>query len=178
MSSIDCVVQDARTGKSIGRGTERGGLYYVDKATQKGHTLLAHGSLDHQLWMWYRRLRHPSLGYLKHLFPSLNNCNVTLNCEAYVQAKSHKHTYSPSLTNSIKSFSLIHLDVWGPAPVSNTHGLSYFVLFVDDCTRMSWVYFLKHKSEVFDVFVKFYNMLITQFQTQPQILRLDNERNT
>ena len=38
---------------------------------------------------------------------------------------------------------------------------------------MSWVYFLKHKSKVFDVFVKFYNMLITQFQTQPQMLRLD-----
>ena len=65
MSSTDCVVQDARTGKIIGRNTKRGGLYYVDEATQKGHTLLAHGSSDHQLWMSCRRLGHPSLGYLK-----------------------------------------------------------------------------------------------------------------
>ena len=34
MSSIDCIVQDARTGKIIGRGTERGGLYFVDELTR------------------------------------------------------------------------------------------------------------------------------------------------
>ena len=110
----------------------------MDEATQKGHTLLAHDS-DHQLWMWHRRLGHPSLGYLKRLFPSFNNCNVSLNCEACALAKSHKHSYFPSLTHCIKPFALIHSDVWGPAPESNIHGLSYFVLFVDDCTRMSWV---------------------------------------
>ena len=30
---------------------------------------------------------------------------------------------------------------------------------MDDCTHMSGIYFLKHKSEVFDVFFKFYNMI-------------------
>ena len=45
---------------------------------------------------------------------------------------------------------------------------------MDDCTRMSWIYFLKHKSEVCNVFVKFYNMIMTQFQTNPQILSSDN----
>ena len=94
------------------------------------------------------RLDHPSLGYLKRLFPSLNNCNAPLDCEACVLEKSHRHTYFPSLTHSIKLFALIHYDVWGPAPESNTQGLSYFVWFVDDCIRMSWVYFMKHKSEV------------------------------
>ena len=47
-------------------------------------------------------------------------------------------------------------------------------MFMDDCTQMSWVYFLKHKFEVFDVFIKFYHMILTQFQTQPQILLSDN----
>ena len=135
----------------------------MDEVVQKGHTSLAHGSPDHQLWMWHRRVGHPSLGYLKRLFPSLNNCNTSLNCESCVLAKSHEHSYAPSLTHSIKPFVLIHSDVWGPAPGCDTHGFSYYVLFVDDCTRMSWVYFLKHKSEVFDVFVKFYHMILTQF---------------
>ena len=39
---------------------------------------------------------------------------------------------------------------------------------------MSWVYFLKHKSEVFDVFVKFCNMILAQFYTHIQILCYDN----
>ena len=46
---------------------------------------------------------------------------------------------------------------------------------MDDCTRMSWVYFLKHKSEFYFVFVTFYNIFRTQFHVVPQILRSDNE---
>ena len=90
------VLHDARTGKIIGRGTERGGLYYVDEVTQKGHTFLAQGSPDHQLWMWHRLLGHPSLGYLKQLFPSLNNCNASLDCEACVLAESYARLFSES----------------------------------------------------------------------------------
>ena len=100
-----------------------------------------------------------------------------MNCESCVLAKSHKHSYTPSLTHSIKPFVLIHSDVWGPASTCDTHGFSYYIMFVDDCTRISWVYFMKHKSEVFDVFVKFYHMILTQFQTQPQILWSDNGVN-
>uniref|UniRef100_A0A803LEC6 Integrase catalytic domain-containing protein n=1 Tax=Chenopodium quinoa TaxID=63459 RepID=A0A803LEC6_CHEQI len=173
MTSSECIVQDAQTGRIIGHDTERGGLYYVDGTTQNGTALLAHGSPEHQLWMWHRRLGHPSLGYLKRLFPSLKNIVVDLDCEACVLAKSHKLSYYPSLTDS-KPFALIHSDVWGPAPEFSFHDYSYFVLFVDDFTRMSWVYFLKQKSEVFDVFVKFYHMICTQLSAQPKILRSDN----
>ena len=124
--------------------------------------------------MWYRHLGHPSLGYLKRLIPSLNNCNENLQCKACALSKSQKNFFLPSMTHSSKPFVLIHSDVWGPAPGFNNHSFSYFVSFVDDYTRMSWVYFLKHKSEVYDVFVKFYNMIMTQLQAQPKILRSDN----
>ena len=109
----------------------------MDEAIQKGHTLLAHGFSDHQLWTWHRRLGHPSVGYLKRPFPSLNNCNVALDCEACVLAKSHKQSYSPSHSHSSEPFVLIHSDVWGPAPEFSKQSYSYFVLFIDDCTRMS-----------------------------------------
>ena len=78
------------------------------------------------------------------------------------------------MTHSIKPFILIYCNAWGPAPEFNIYDFSYFVCLMDDCTHMSWVY-LKHKSEVFDIFVKFYNMFITQFYTQPQILGSDNK---
>ena len=118
--------------------------------------------------------RSSFLGNLERLFPSLSNCNTSLNCESCVLAKSYKHSYAPSLTHSIKPFVLIHSDVWGPVPECDTNGFSYYVLIVVVCTRMSKVYFLKHKSEVFDVFVKFYHMILTQFQNEPQILWSDN----
>nr|GMC48981.1 Retrovirus-related Pol polyprotein from transposon TNT 1-94 [Ipomoea batatas] len=39
----------------------------------------------------------------------------------------------------------------------------YFILFIDDFTRMCWVYFLKQKSEVADVFWKFKSWIEHQF---------------
>nr|GEX53022.1 putative ribonuclease H-like domain-containing protein [Tanacetum cinerariifolium] len=52
---------DIRTGKIIGRGTERQGLYYVDEVvTQQGTVMLAHGSTDREAWLWHRQLGHPS----------------------------------------------------------------------------------------------------------------------
>ena len=174
LTSKNCIVQDAQTETIIGRGTERGGLYYVDEVIQNSGAMLAHGSPTHQLRTWHRRLGHPSLGYLKRLFPSLNNCTTSLDCETCVLAKSHKHSYSPNNTRALKPFDVVYFDVWGPAPHIDSHDFSYFVLFIDDCSRMCWVYFLKHKFEVFDVFFKYYNMIVTQLHAKPKILHSDN----
>ena len=71
-------------------------------------------------------------------------------------------------------FSLIHSDVWGPSPVSTASGHRWFVIFVDDCTRMTWLYLLKHKDEVLRVFKLFHVMVQTQFSAKIQIFRSDN----
>jgi len=46
----------------IGRGTERERLYYVDEVAHKGHAMLTHRTVTRQLWLWHRRLGHPSFG--------------------------------------------------------------------------------------------------------------------
>ena len=91
-------------------------------------------------------------------------------------AKSHRQSFKPTNTRMNSIFSLVHADVWGPAPVIGGNGFRYFVIFVDDCTRMTWIYFLKHKSEVFDKFILFFKLVQTQFQTTIKTLRSDNGR--
>jgi hypothetical protein len=49
---------------------------------------------------------------------------------------------------------LIYSDVWGPAH-STVHGEKYYVSFVDAYSRFTWVYLLKQKSDVFNVFHQF-----------------------
>ena len=88
---------------------------------------------------------------------------MSLDYESCVLAKSHKHSSLPSLSRSPNLFSSIHSDVWGLAPNSATHNFSYYVLFVDDYTRMSLVYFLKHKFEVFSVLSPFIICFILNF---------------
>jgi hypothetical protein len=68
-----CLVQDILTKEIIGRGTKRGGIYYVDDFTM-GRANHMHHPLDNkvrQLCLWHRRLGHLSFGYMKHLFPDL-----------------------------------------------------------------------------------------------------------
>jgi hypothetical protein len=44
---------------------------------------------------------------------------------------------------------LVHTDVCGPMPTRSLGGAYYFLLFIDDCTRYTWVYFLGKKSDIF-----------------------------
>jgi hypothetical protein len=48
----------------------------------------------------------------------------------------------------------VHIDVWGPTPVSSLGGSHYYVTFIDDATRKTWVYCIRQKSDVFDTFKK------------------------
>ncbi|GJV35730.1 retrovirus-related pol polyprotein from transposon TNT 1-94 [Tanacetum coccineum] len=174
MQPTFCILQDIRTGAIIGRGTQRQGLYYVDELTTSGTVMLANGTSEREAWLWHRRLGHPSGSYLHTLFPKLFPLNKPISCETCILAKSHRQTFKPSNTRVKVPFSLIHSDVWGPAPVIGGQSFRYYVIFVDDCTRMTWIYFLKNKAEVYDRFTAFYAMIQTQFQKSIQVVRSDN----
>nr|BAK64102.1 gag-pol polyprotein [Eustoma grandiflorum] len=170
-----CLLQDIRTQAIIGRGTENGGLYYVDAVVQHGSSNLATGTVTRQIWLWHRRLGHPSFSYLQKLFPTLFSRTLPpLTCDTCLRAKQPRATYRSNNTRVNKVFSLIHSDVWGPSPHSTPCGFKYFVIFVDDCSRMTWLYILRHKSEVATKFVEFYHMIHTQYSSTIQILRTDN----
>ena len=51
-----------------------------------------------------------------------------------------------------KPLELVHSDLCGPTRTKSLQGESYFMLFIDDFTRMAWVFFLKEKSEAFNKF--------------------------
>jgi len=132
------LLQDILTKEIIGRGIECGGLYYVSEVAHKGHVMLTHRTVTRHLWLWHRRLGHPSFGYLKILFPNLfTSNNEPIKCETCIQVKNHRVTF-PSNNNRVNSaFSLVHYDVWGPAPNSHNNQFQYFLLFVDDFSRMT-----------------------------------------
>ena len=50
----------------------------------------------------------------------------------------------------------------------------YFILFIDDLTRMTWVYFMRQKSEVFSIFKKFKRLVEKQSGCDIKTLRSDN----
>jgi transposase InsO family protein len=57
---------------------------------------------------------------------------------------------------------------------SSFGGCRYFILFIDDHTRMIWVYFLKEKFEDFEKFVHFQHMVGNETIEKVSSLRIDN----
>ena len=71
-------------------------------------------------------------------------------------------------------FGLIHYDIWDPAPTPTVNGYQYFILFIDDYSRFTWIYFLKHRSELSQIYIDFTTMIIAQFSCTIEILYTDN----
>ena len=129
--------------------------------------------------LWHRRLGHPTFGLLQFLFPSLlSNKNVsTFRCEDCELGKHHRTSFYPSNNKSSVPFSLIHSDVWGPSRVVALKGHRWFVSFIDDFSRATWIYMMKDKSEVNLIFKNFHKMICTQFDARVKIIRSNNGGN-
>jgi hypothetical protein len=69
-------------------------------------------------------------------------------CDACQRAKSHQLPYPKSTSISNHPLELVFSDIWGPAPDSASR-YKYYVSFVDDYSKFTWIYLLKFKSEVF-----------------------------
>jgi hypothetical protein len=54
------------------------------------------------------------------------------------------------------------------------NGYRYFVTFIDYFSRVTWVYLMKNKSEVFDRFKDFHRSIQTQYGAVVKVLRSDN----
>jgi hypothetical protein len=55
--------------------------------------------------------------------------------------------------HSCKEFlGYVHSDVWGPFPVALLLGKWYYIYFIDEYLRFTWVYFFREKSNVFKTF--------------------------
>ena len=82
--------------------------------------------------------------------------------------------FSTSESISTDIFNLIHSDVWGPSSISSIGGSRYFIIFVDDYSRYSWIFNMKRRSELLQVYSNFAKMVETQFSKHIKIFRSDN----
>ena len=73
-------------------------------------------------------------------------------------------------------FLLIHFDIWGRYSTPSHTGAHYFLTIVDDCSCCTWIYLMKHKSEIFKYLTFFCKMVQTKFRSLVRQVRSDNGR--
>jgi hypothetical protein len=103
--------------------------------------------------------------------------NFTLDfdfCENCIYGKQNQVRFPSGATRAKEILELIHNDVFGHVLVPSLGKSVYYVSFIDDFSRNTWIYFLRKKSEVFDKFKEFKALVENQTEKKIKILRTDN----
>uniref|UniRef100_A0A2N9IRZ8 Integrase catalytic domain-containing protein n=1 Tax=Fagus sylvatica TaxID=28930 RepID=A0A2N9IRZ8_FAGSY len=178
------LIQDLPTGRLLYQGLSRNGVYPIHSSSTlfnsaSNKTACAVHSVTPDKWqLWHSRLGHPSSKVLSSVFPSLQCKSVLsdttkVHCTHCLAGKMHQLPFPVSNKTVTSPFALVHADLWGPAPVLSSVGFRFYLVLVDEFTKFTWVYLLKHKSDTFKVFTQFQAMVNTQFSLPIKILRSD-----
>jgi hypothetical protein len=126
---------------------------------------------------WHSRLGHPSLQIVHRILsqnklPRSRESSNQMVCDACQMGKAHQLPY-PKLSNvSSVPLELVIYDVWGPARESVRHK-KYYVSFIYDFSKFVWIYILKHRSEVFEHFRDFQNLVERLFDQKIIVMHTD-----
>ena len=96
------------------------------------------------------------------------------SCEACQYGKQARLPFKQSTWRATEKLQLIHTDLAGPQRTALLKESKYYIIFIDDFTKMCWIYFLKFKSEVEGVFWRFKQWIEKQSGCMIQALRFDN----
>ncbi|CAN0899525.1 Retrovirus-related Pol polyprotein from transposon RE2, partial [Linum grandiflorum] len=156
-------------GHPLLKGDVSNGLYRVPPtlASPTASPHVAYTGVRTSLLGWHQRMAHPYSAILNRMV-QLFSLPVSSNkmpdvCEPCQLGKSRRLSLSSPHISSSKPFDLVYSDIWGPAPVLSLNGHRYFFLFIDDCTKFVWIYFLTQKSGVHAYFRRFRTMVNQQF---------------
>lgn len=94
-------------------------------------------------------------------------------CKACQMGKNHRLRFPATETKITRIFELIYTDLQGPSLILSRDSFTYYISFVDDFNRYTWIYPLKLKSEALDVFKLFKLQVENQFYTTIKALQSD-----
>jgi hypothetical protein len=168
--SRDSSIENARV-----IGTREGRLY---RLLERNDEALVHDEVNPSE-LWHRRYAHlnyQALPFLKKMvvgIPELQSVHEGI-CRGCALGKNVKKPFSSSDNRSKEILDLIHSYVCGPMPVKSLGGSLYYVTFIDDYSRKTWLYLLKTKDEVFNKFQEFKAEIENLTNKKIKTLRTDN----
>ncbi|KAG7572470.1 Integrase catalytic core [Arabidopsis suecica] len=176
-SPNDVKLQGIENGKVFGQGSTKDDLYVLEDLSLNSvlnnnvSSSIFANSVKTSVVLWHERLGHPHSRALNLLLPGFSyDCS---NCEACILGKHCKVVFPKSNTIYEKCFDLVHSDVW-TSPCASRDNHKYFVTFIDEKSKYTWITLLPSKDRVYDAFLNFQNYVTNHFDAKIKILRTDN----
>ena len=160
-----CFISDVH-GTEIAKIKMNGNSFYLKLDLVEGHVFSA--KIDESV-VWHKRYGHfnlKSLRFMQEAGMVEDMPEITVNaqtCESCELGKQQRQPFPQNMSKrATHKLELIHSDICGPMSTTSLSNNVYFALFIDDFSRMTWVYFLKTKSQVLSMFKSFKKMVETQ----------------
>ena len=151
--SNGCSVRDLDIGKTVIKGIRTSNNLYIFKEGQ--HQCYLRKNDEH--WLWHRRLGHLSFSQIRKAckyqavrgLPDIKIPENTIfkSCQFGKQTRTNFPEKEGSASRLLE---LVHTDVCGSSRKMSPRGEEYFILFIDDYSRMCWIGLMKRKDEVFE----------------------------
>lgn len=129
---------------------------------------------------WHSALGHLAPSTIQKARDLYTNASIippipdNFHCHECSLAKSTHHTPTSSYSKAERKLELIHSDLCGPFQVHSYGRSLYYISFIDDFTRVTWVRFLKYKSEASQAIEDFVTEMITQHELPVKRFRTNN----
>lgn len=201
-SSDTCFVKDKVTKRKVLQGTLKEGLYQFEPVQAASNHQLSslsncsqssrfstfsvvknyvippkHKTVLSVKDKWHRKLGHPSNHVLNLVLSQLNEKKFNREefnfCQACQYGKSHSLPFKLNSNRASFPLELVHTDVWGPAPVMSNTSFKFYIHFIDDYSRYTWIYPLKFKSDALKAFTQFKSLVENKFDRKIKRLHSD-----
>ena len=152
--SKGCQIRNIKSNKLVGTATRTSNKIYIldekDENCYLGHD---------ESWLWHKRLGHINFENLIQLnkkeairdLPVIKDLSSSV-CKQCQHGKQTRVKFKTKEHSTTKPLEIVHADVCGPMRTTWLKGEIYFLLFVDDFTRMTQMFLLKKKSKNFSCF--------------------------
>jgi transposase InsO family protein len=176
--SQKCEIRREGSGKLAGTVARTSNNIYV--LSEIGNEKCCLGKED-ESWLWHRRMSHMHFNNLVKVskreavreMPQITKLTNTL-CKHCQQGKQTKTRFKSKEYSTKRPPKIVHTDLAGPTTTKGLKGERYFMLLIDDYTRMTAVCFLKNKSEDFENFKIYKEMVEHEMDSRIKCLRSDN----
>jgi hypothetical protein len=145
----------SKNGVFVGKGCSCNGMYKLSIIINKNDVGCAY-IVDSSL-MWHARLGHLNFKYMKYMSKQeliSYKQDVHDKCEICIKSKI-RNKHFPFTNRDSQLLELIHSDVCELNGILTKDGKRYFITFIDNFSRYTYVYLMRNKDECFDMFKKY-----------------------